>query len=217
MPGFSAQLGQEVKLVYLPDTGQRLVSARKSVNQERVSFADGSQHLIIGQASLDYLNAQLAQPVPMNRFRPNLVYTGGQAHEEDSWRKIEIGGTVFYGVGACIRCQVPNIDQDTGIPHKEPNRTLARYRQKRSPDLFWDEPGPRGEYGDSRGDGGDGSGTDGGRYLKTKWRRVKTPPPSRKSTKYFPLFNRQAGKAFSGSYDIDSGGKFSGSPFLHLF
>jgi uncharacterized protein YcbX len=127
---FSEQLGQEVKLVYLPDTGQRRVSARKSVNQERVGFSDGTQHLIIGQASLDYLNAQLAQPVPMNRFRPNLVFTGGQAHAEDSWRKIEIGGMVFYGVGACIRCQVPNIDQDTGLSQKEPNRTLAGYRQK---------------------------------------------------------------------------------------
>ncbi len=127
---FSEQLGMNVQLVYMPDESHRFVQEKHAVQQEIVSFADGTQYLIIGQASLDYLNAQLEQPVPMNRFRPNLVFTGGKPHEEDQWQEIRIGGTTFYGVGTCIRCQVPNIDQATGLSQQEPNRTLARYRQQ---------------------------------------------------------------------------------------
>lgn len=74
---FSEFIGFEVDLVLMPESTQRKVDPRYAVNGESVSFADGMPYLIIGQSSLDELNSRLESPVPMNRFRPNLVFSGG--------------------------------------------------------------------------------------------------------------------------------------------
>ncbi|MBF8295225.1 MAG: putative Fe-S protein [Bacteroidetes bacterium] len=86
--------------------------------------------------SLEDLNARLAVPVPMNRFRPNLVIDGTSAFEEDTWRSLQIGSVSFRVVKPCARCTVPTVNQDTGEAGKEPIRTLSTYRTRDSKVYF---------------------------------------------------------------------------------
>ena len=127
---FSTHLGASCKLVSFPETNPRPVDPRYKVNEEHVSLADAFPFLIIGQSSLDLLNHKLNDPIPMNRFRPNFVFTGGEPHEEDSWRNFSIGKNKFVGVKPCARCAVPTINQDTAAKGFEPSLTLSGYRKK---------------------------------------------------------------------------------------
>ncbi|GGF19537.1 MOSC domain-containing protein [Hymenobacter cavernae] len=123
-------LGQPCKLVYMSDMVRRDVEPDWNPKGTLVSFADGYPFLLIGQSSLDELNTRLVQPVPMNRFRPNLVFTGGDAYAEDTWSDFQIGDLGFRAVRACGRCVVTTIDQQTGAKNgqSEPLRTMASYR-----------------------------------------------------------------------------------------
>lgn len=125
---FSEFIGFEVDLVVMPESTQRKVDPRYAVNEESVSFADGMPYLIIGQSSLDELNSRLESPVPMNCFRPNLVFSGGEPFLEDKLRKIRIGSVEFQIIKPCARCVLTTVDQDTGEKGKEPLKTLATYR-----------------------------------------------------------------------------------------
>jgi uncharacterized protein YcbX len=127
---FSDLLNVKCKLVFFPEENPRLVDPEYNVRPDNVSFADAYPLLIIGQASLDDLNARLSEPLPMNRFRPNLVFTGGEPYEEDNWRNFKVGSNKFVGVKPCARCAVPTVNQDTGAKGKEPTRTLATYRSR---------------------------------------------------------------------------------------
>lgn len=98
-----------------------------------VSFADGYPLLVISEASLADLNDRLAaqgeDPVPMDRFRPNLVIAGCAAFAEDTWQRFQIGAIVLHAAGPCARCLVTTTDQRTATRQAEPLRTLARYRR----------------------------------------------------------------------------------------
>lgn len=133
---FSDRLGMECRLVNFPETQPRPVDVRYSINQEHVSLADAYPFLIIGQASLDNLNTKLTAPLPMNRFRPNFVFTGGEPHAEDSWRNFTIGDTRFVGVKLCARCVLTTINQDTAEKGIEPLATLSKYRKQGNKILF---------------------------------------------------------------------------------
>jgi uncharacterized protein YcbX len=125
----SRQLDRECRLVYMPDDLVRTTNPDYSRPGDRVSFADGYPLLLTTQASLDRLNGELEAPVPMERFRPNLVVTGSEPFAEETWQQITIGGTVFDVVKPCERCVVITVDQQTGVlTGKEPLRTLARLR-----------------------------------------------------------------------------------------
>lgn len=127
---FSDRLNVKCKLVSFPENNNRLVDERYRVNHENVSLADAYPFLIIGQKTLEMLNAKLTNPVPMNRFRPNFVFTGGEPHEEDTWRDFSIGQNRFIGVKPCGRCVLTTVDQETGKKEDEPLRTLATYRKQ---------------------------------------------------------------------------------------
>jgi uncharacterized protein len=127
---FSEKLGMKCKLVFFPEENSRPVDVRYKINNENVSLADGYPLLIIGQSSLDDLNSRLELPVPMNRFRPNLVFVGGQPYEEDTWKFFTIGKNKFAGVKPCSRCVLTTVDQQTGEKGKEPLATLATYRKR---------------------------------------------------------------------------------------
>src|SRR5690606_27680021 len=101
---FSEVLGRSCQLVYMPASAQRHINEKYAVNQETVSFADAMPYLLIGQSSLDDLNEKLNDRVPMNRFRPNLVVSGGMAFEEDNWKMVKIGECTFKGTKPCARC-----------------------------------------------------------------------------------------------------------------
>lgn len=95
-------------------------------------FADGYPILVIGQASLDDLNARLQAagraPLPMNRFRPNLVVDGIEAFEEDYVESFTGDSLAIRPVKPCARCPIPAIDQATGIPGPDPLDILQTYR-----------------------------------------------------------------------------------------
>lgn len=125
---FTDQLKTDCDLVVMPKSTQRKVNPKYAVNNESVSFADGMPYLLIGQASLDDLNTKLQNPVPMDRFRPNLVFSGGNAFEEDEWDMVKIGNSLFKITKPCARCVMTTIDQNTGDKGTEPLKTLAKYR-----------------------------------------------------------------------------------------
>jgi len=133
---FSAMLGLNCRLVYMPDDTRRIVDQRYAPENSVTSFSDAYPFLIIGQASLDDLNGRLAEPLPMNRFRPNIVFTGGEPYDEDLFGHFTIGGINFYGVKLCARCVMTTIEQETAKKGKEPLKKLASYRFKNNKILF---------------------------------------------------------------------------------
>lgn len=133
---FTNALGKSVRLVYMPDTTRRPVDPSRTPADTMVSFADAYPFLIIGQGTLDHLNQQLAQPVPMDRFRPNFVFQGGAPHQEDTWADFRIGTVPFRGIKPCGRCVVTTINQQTAQTGKEPLRTLSTYRRDGAKVLF---------------------------------------------------------------------------------
>jgi uncharacterized protein YcbX len=133
---FSEILKVKIRLVKMPDSTKRKVDPRYAVNKESVSFADGMPYLLIGQKSLDELNSKLDDAVPMNRFRPNIVFSGGDAFSEDTWGKIQIGEVDFQVVKPCARCVMVTVDQTTGDKAAEPLKTLAEFRKEGNKILF---------------------------------------------------------------------------------
>ena len=126
---FSQFLGTPCSLVYMADQVVRPANPAFAPPGVRVSFADAYPFLLISEESLADLNRRLADPLPMNRFRPNLVVAGGEPYAEDGWGSIEIGGIRLQVVKPCDRCLVTTTDQATGERGKEPLRTLATYRK----------------------------------------------------------------------------------------
>ncbi len=135
---FTEALGMPVRLVYMPEESYRKTDGNYSLKgNEITSFSDGYPILIIGQSSLDDLNNRLAEPITINRFRPNFVFTDGQEFEEDEWHEFTVGGLRFFGVKPCARCIMTTIDPLTGEKKgKEPLLTLNRYRKAGSKILF---------------------------------------------------------------------------------
>ncbi len=127
---FSEMLSIQCRLVYMPDTTKRIVDTNYAAHKEITSLSDGFPLLIIGQASLDDLNSRLTEPLPMNRFRPNIGFTGGESFLEDSMQHFAINGINFYGVKLCARCPITTINQDNASKAKEPLKTLATFRMK---------------------------------------------------------------------------------------
>ena len=127
---FSDVIGAKLRLVYMPDTTERLAHAPFKVRPDDVvSFADGYPFFLLTEASLSDLNSRLKKPVPMSRFRANFVVLGAEPFAEDTWRRFTIGDNVFHGVKLCGRCVITTIDQETGLKTgPDPLKTLARYR-----------------------------------------------------------------------------------------
>jgi uncharacterized protein len=133
----SGALDRKVRLVYLDDPTRRPVDEEYAEPADRVSFADGYPLLLTNSASLAMLNDWIAEgsypdegPLPMTRFRPNVVVSGAPAWAEDGWvgGRIRIGAVTFRAPKVCGRCVVPTTDQETGERGREPSRSLARYR-----------------------------------------------------------------------------------------
>jgi uncharacterized protein YcbX len=127
---FSELLGQEVALVYMPSDERRPVNPKRARPGDIVSFADGYPLLLISEESLADLNQRLEAPLPMSRFRPNLVVSGCSPYAEDELATLTIGGIALRAVKRCERCVVTTIDQDSAEAGREPLMTLARYRKQ---------------------------------------------------------------------------------------
>jgi uncharacterized protein YcbX len=130
---FAEFLGRPVRIVWQEDPGGRTIQ-QPAGDDDPVSMADGYPMLITTEASLAALNDWLVEageePVPMTRFRPNIVVTGTTAWAEDEWpgRTLTIGGIPFRATKPCPRCLVTTIDQETGVKGSEPLKMLGRRR-----------------------------------------------------------------------------------------
>lgn len=125
---FTAFLGMTCRLVRMADDHVRPVDIEALPGRE-VGFADGYPLLLIGEGSLDALNARMPRPLPMDRFRPNIVVSGASPYAEDGWDHIRIGQQELRVSKPCVRCVVTTTDQQTGERGVEPLRTLSEYRR----------------------------------------------------------------------------------------
>jgi len=126
---FTDFLGTPCRLVRMPASTVRQVDLGYAAEGDRVGFADGFPFLLISQASLDELNRRLEEPLPMDRFRPNIVVEGCEPHDEDRWEHLTAGEVGFRVVKPCARCVITTFDQQSGQRSREPLRTLATYRR----------------------------------------------------------------------------------------
>ena len=136
---FSEALQTDCRLVQMTEESKRMVNPEYALRkfEDIVSFADGYPFMMIGEGSLADLNSRLETPLPMNRFRPNLVVAGFAAFAEDRWKKIRVGGTIFHVVKPCERCVITTVDQKRGEKDgKEPLKTLATYRKHNGEVIF---------------------------------------------------------------------------------
>lgn len=137
----SAVLGRPAHLVWQADTQGRTIETHAH-DTDRVSFADGYPMLLANTASLDALNDWLTEngddPVPMTRFRPNIVVSGAPAWAEDDWlgQRLRLGDVTFRAAKACGRCVVTTTDQETGEVGRQPLRMLGQRRRVDSELLF---------------------------------------------------------------------------------
>jgi hypothetical protein len=133
-------LGRPCRLVYMSDMVRREAESAPEppAESQLVSFADAAPFLLAGEAALADLNTRLADPVLMNRFRPNLVFGGGEPYDDDTWERFQIGDVPFRALEGCARCVLTTIDQQTAVKSatSDPLRTLATYRQTDHRTLF---------------------------------------------------------------------------------
>ncbi len=120
----------------MPAATRRRVDPARARPGDLVGFADAYPFLLVSQGSLDELNRRLVTPLPMDRFRPNLVVDGCAPHAEDGWRTLVAGGVTFRVAKPCARCVVTATDQRTGARGDEPLGTLATYRLRDGKILF---------------------------------------------------------------------------------
>ena len=138
----SDYLGTDARLARMADGFVRPVDTTYAPENTPFGFADGFPVLIVSEASLEELNRRMVergkQPVPMSRFRPNLVVAGTTAFAEDSWRAIQIGAVILDVLKPCARCVTTTVDQLTGtVPDvTEPLGTLNTFRKQGSKVMF---------------------------------------------------------------------------------
>lgn len=138
---FSQVLGQECQLVYMPETTHRQVDTHYANNNQATMFADGFPFLLASDASLSDLNSRLQEKgneaINMQHFRPNIVLTGCEPYDEDSWSHFKINSLLFDVVKPCTRCVITTINPCTGEKMgKEPLATLYTYRKQGSQVIF---------------------------------------------------------------------------------
>ncbi len=126
---FSDFLGFNAHLVKMGEGSIRSVKDPNYLDHQ-TGFADGYPVLVISEASLRDLNARLDVPIPMDRFRPNVVVEGCRAFEEDENRFLESQFVKLKMVKPCSRCIMVNVDSQNAVVGKEPLQTLSVYRNQ---------------------------------------------------------------------------------------
>ncbi len=125
---FSTYLGVDTRLVYLPEFVTRLCTSGQAKEGDEVSFADGFPYLLTSMASLADLATYQTEPVPMDRFRGNIIVDGEIPWDEDSWHDIQIGSLRFELLKPCARCKITTTDQATAEVGREPLASLRKFR-----------------------------------------------------------------------------------------
>jgi uncharacterized protein len=157
---FSKAVGEPVRLVHADEPARRPANPAYAGPGVPMAFADGYPLHLTTEESLAELNAQIAAgpmadqgPLPMVRFRPNVVVAGAEPWADDGWHTIRIGEGVYRTVKGCARCTIPTTDHETAERFKEPTATMARTRRWDGAvwfgtNLVCDTPGVRIRVGD---------------------------------------------------------------------
>ncbi|KAF5472228.1 hypothetical protein F2P56_008966 [Juglans regia] len=125
---FSDFLGKPYRLVRFNTASETRPVEPEYAPGHKVLFSDMYPYLLLSQGSMDALNELLNNPIPVNRFRPNILVNGCDPFAEDLWTEIRINNFTFQGVKLCSRCKVPTINQETGIAGPEVSETLKAFR-----------------------------------------------------------------------------------------
>lgn len=133
----SLLLQGEYRLVRAGSAFERRVTKTGARPADTFGFADGAPLLVCSEASLETLNRKLQDkhesPLPIDRFRPNIVVSGCMAHAEDEWKEMHAdtraGTIVLQNAGPSERCSITTTDQSNGTRDKERLKTLADYRR----------------------------------------------------------------------------------------
>lgn len=132
---FSEQLKMDVNLMAQSKKVKRPVD-EKYAKDAFVNASDGYPVLVVGTATLDYLNQFLDSKVGMDRFRPNVVVKTTIPFEEEKWTNFYVNDLLWQGVKDCGRCQVININPETGEVSKEVLIALAKINTKGNKVVF---------------------------------------------------------------------------------
>jgi uncharacterized protein len=122
-------VGQPVRLIRVAPDMDRIANpdfARPT--RAPIGFPDGYPVLVCNEASLEDLNTRMPEPIPIERFRPNLVLKGLPAWAEDRIDTLTIGAVTLRLVKPCTRCAIPSIDQRTGQKSTDPLPVLSKFR-----------------------------------------------------------------------------------------
>ena len=126
----SNELKTNIRLCFISSNTLRQVDLDYAKLGDKTGFSDGFPFLIMSQASLDFLSQQVGFELSSQRFRPNIVVSGCDAFEEDTWKSIVINGISFDIVKPCSRCVIPTIDPKTSIKQPEVMQVLLKHRKK---------------------------------------------------------------------------------------
>ncbi len=130
-------LETKCRLVKMKDGFKRPILDNGKEFDGSVRFQDQYPLLVISTASLQDLNDRLETPLPMNRFRPNIVIEGCAPFEEDEFKTLtSSSGVVISSAKSCARCVITTTDQKTTERGVEPLKTLATYRGSEHGVLF---------------------------------------------------------------------------------
>ena len=133
---FSDFLGRKLRLVRFDPDHRRRSNRKWTGDLEALNqFNDGFPLLVLSQSSLDLFNAKLAvqghAAVGIERFRPNIVLSGIEAHDEDRVARFDIAADQpvrLLAVKPCSRCPIPDIDPATAEVDPAIGATLRTYR-----------------------------------------------------------------------------------------
>ncbi len=125
----SGILGRPVRLVRVAPDMERAASREFAGSTPApLGFPDGYPMLVCNETSLADLNQRLPEPLPMERFRPNLVVNGLPAWAEDHIDTLTVGPVTLRLVKPCTRCVIPSLDHRTGEPSIDPLPALRKFR-----------------------------------------------------------------------------------------
>jgi len=125
---FSEVTGEPVRLVAMPEGSGWRLPEDLDIFGQNAPFSDAAPLLVTAEASLDWLRDRASEDFGMDRFRPNVVVSGTEPWEEDSWAAFAIGDAQLRGVVPWPRCAIPQIDQRTGDRRREPAKALRLHR-----------------------------------------------------------------------------------------
>lgn len=127
---FSKLFGRTLRLVMMPDQSMRQVDLDFAQAGDRTGFSDGFPFLLVSEASIKALEAQLAFDLDVLRFRPNIVVSGCEAFAEDQWKTISINGIEFDVVKPCSRCVIPTLNPTTAEKQPEVMKLMLKTRKQ---------------------------------------------------------------------------------------